>query len=306
MLSLGLSDQLMAQDDIDLPMLVPTIVGQRNPNLTPPTPPSTPAPDEPAAVDERPGPENTGPKGELINQSGSINVTEDGAVIENIDLDGCISVRANNVTIRNMRIDCGSFYAIRIYSEFEQTLIEDVEMINMTSSGVLGSNFTIRRSNIHDSGGDALKPGSDVVIESSWFHRLGTIEGSHSDGVQMTSGSNVRISGNFFDMPNVSGYTNSQCIILQTNNGPVDNIVVENNWLNGGGWCVQVNDKGNGYGSPQNILIKDNQFGPDCQFGTILVRGDNNDTTLINNVYEATGQVIGEEITNDTCGNDFD
>lgn len=302
MLSLGLSDQITAQDEIDLPMLVPTIITQRNLN---PTPPSTPNPEEPAAPDERPGPENTGPIGELSSQSGSINVTEDGAIIENIDLDGCINVRANNVTIRNMRIDCGSFYAIRIYSGFEQTLIEDVEMINMQSSGILGSDFTVRRANIHDSGGDALKPGSNVVVEASWLHKLGTIEGSHSDGIQMVSGSNVRIIGNFFDMPNIAGYTNSQCIILQTNNGPVDNIVVENNWLNGGGWCIQVNDKGNGYGSPQNILIKDNKFGPDCQFGTILVRGDNNDTTLINNVYAATGQVIGEEITNDTCGNDF-
>ena len=280
--SLGYS---AAEDEFDL-LVVPAIIAATNV--------------------QKPGPGNTGPKGALTKQEGSISVTTDNTVIENIDLKGCIQVKANNVVIRNVRIDCSGFYAIQIMSGFENLTVEDTEMFGMKSSGVLGSNFTLRRVNIHDSGGDAVKPSTNVLIEDSWFHKLGTNVGSHSDGLQMVSGGNVTLRGSNIDMPaTLAGYTNSQCMIIQTNNGPIDNVLIEKNWLNGGGWCVQVNDKSRGHGSPTNVIIRDNLFGPDCSFGTILVRGENTDTTISNNIFELTGEELGTQVSFDTCGNDF-
>ena len=56
--------------------------------------------------DDRPGPDNTGPYDEsILVPSGSITVTQNGAVIENVSVTGSIVVKASNVTIRNFRID---------------------------------------------------------------------------------------------------------------------------------------------------------------------------------------------------------
>ncbi|WP_353414935.1 right-handed parallel beta-helix repeat-containing protein [Arenicella sp. 4NH20-0111] len=253
----------------------------------------------------KPGPENTGPAGVLTPHDGTIKVTENGALIENLSIQGCIQIEASDVTIRNVRIDCSGLYAIRVDDDVSNVLVEDTEMFNMTSSGVLGSNFTLRRVNIHDSGGDAVKPSRNVLIEQSWFHRLGSKVGSHSDGVQMVSGGNVIVRGNNIDMPPLTGFTNSQCLIIQTNFGPIDNVRIEGNWLNGGGWCVQVNDKGQGFGSPTNVTIKNNRFGGDCAFGTILVRGEDADTKVEGNIFEPTGGVIGTDVSTSTCRNDL-
>ena len=255
----------------------------------------------PTSANPKPGPSNTGIT-QPLTPSDSILVKVDGDIIENLDIDGCIKIQANNVTVRNVRIDCSSFYGINIASGNTGTLIEDVEIFGMTSSGVLGSNFVLRRANIHDSGADATKPGSNVVIENSWFHRLGTIPTSHSDGVQMVSGSNVTMRENNFDMPyDLPGYTNSQCMIIQTNNGPIDDILIEGNWLNGGGYCVQINDKGNGHGGPTNVRIVNNKFGRDCQFG--ILRFNNSTATLSGNIWQDSGEPIGDDYT--TCNNDF-
>ncbi len=293
-------DKASAQGEEDfLLLMVPSIVSA-NSNERPRSPTS------PISDVERPGPDNTGPSGDLTKVNDGFTVKENGALIENIDLDGCISVSANNVTIRNVRINCESFYAIRMNSGYSGLLVEDVEMLGMQSAAILGSDFIARRVNVHDSGGDAFKPGRNVVIEDSWIHRLGTIDNSHSDAVQMVSGGGVIFRRNFVDMPDIEGFTNSQCLIIQTNNGPIDNVLIEDNWLNGGGYCIQINDKGNGHGSPQNIQILNNQFGPDCQFGTILVRGDDADTVISGNIFELTGKEIGVDEPFTSCGNDFE
>lgn len=283
--------QLAAREDHDLELLVlPAMIAASQPSSI-------------QTLQLKPGPTNTGVRASL-SQSGSIDVTSDGAVIENLDIDGCIKVEANNVTIRNVRITCSNFYGINIVSGYTGTLIEDVEISGMRSSGVLGSDFILRRANIHDSGSDAVKPYRNVLIESSWFHRLGYIEDSHSDGVQMVTGENVTMRGNNFDMPyDLAGFTNSQCMIIQTNNGPIDNILIEGNWLNGGGYCVQINDKGNGYGGPTNVRIINNKFGRDCQFG--ILRFNNSSPSLSGNSWEQTGEPIdGTDWT--LCNNDLE
>ncbi len=58
--------------------------------------------------DGRPDKSDTGvPHGTKLRRSGSITVTQDGAVIEGLDVDGTITVKADNVTIRNTRVSAG-------------------------------------------------------------------------------------------------------------------------------------------------------------------------------------------------------
>ena len=291
LIALPLSLLAQADQSFDLLMLPPLIAASNSQSQPDPSVPNV-----------KPGPMNTGVTPPLT-ASESLTIKENNALVENLDIDGCIKVEANNVTIRNVRIDCSGLYGINIVSGYIGTLIEDVEILGMQSSGILGSEFTLRRANIHDSGGDAIKPTRNALIEDSWFHRLGYITDSHSDGVQMVSGENVTMRGNNFDMPyDLEGFTNSQCMIIQTNNGPIDNILIEGNWLNGGGYCVQINDKGNGYGGPTNVRIINNKFGRDCQFGILRFRDSS--PTLSGNVWEQTGEPIGDDFT--TCNNDFE
>ncbi|RBP51200.1 right-handed parallel beta-helix repeat-containing protein [Arenicella xantha] len=256
-----------------------------------------------AASSSKPGADNTGFKMnanvQTINQS--VVISEPNAELKDRDINGCVSVAADNVRIRNVRINCAGFYGIKANSGHSNLLIEDVEIFGMQSAGILGSDFTLRRANIHDSGADAIKPGSNVIIEASWLHRLGSKAGSHSDGVQMVSGNNVTIRGNNIDMPHdLSGFTNSQCMIIQTNNGPIDSILIEDNWLNGGGYCVQINDKGTGFGPPTNVQIIGNKFGKDCQFGILRFGGSS--PVLRDNIYEFNKAPIGSDFT--LCGDE--
>jgi len=235
----------------------------------------------------KPSPFNTGPSGNLT-ASGGMTITTDGAVIENLDISRTVSIKANNVTIRNCRIAVTTdFYGIQCTFGYTGLLIEDCEITGMQSSGVYGSNFTIRRSYIHNSGADAFKPTENFVIESCYITDLGYIDMAHADGIQMIVGSNGLVRWNTFDMkPEEDNFRNSICIFVSTANGPIDNVVIDGNWINGGGWSIQIRDKGRGYGVPTNVAITNNKFGRDHLFGIFVADGS---ITTHGNVWEDTG-----------------
>ena len=239
---------------------------------------------------ERPGPDNTGPlvdESQLVEYTGRTRITTDGTVLEGVIINGTINIQANNVTLRNFIIRSESHYAINIRSGTGH-LFEDGLLFGPSSSGVLGSDFTARRLEVTHVGGDAFKPRRNFVIENNWIHRLGYIDGSHADGIQMVGGDNPSegngiIRNNFFDMRNdqeIPGegrnYANSQCIIIQTNNGAVDDVLIEGNWFDGAGFQILVNER-NDNGPPTNITITENIFGleglPHAQFGPLSLRG---------------------------------
>jgi len=238
----------------------------------------------------KPGPTNTGPTNSSeLAPSGSITITQDGAVVENVAVNGIVRIQANNVTIRNFRINGGgASYGIQATYGYSGGIIEDGEVYNVNSAGIYGGGFTARRLNVHESGGDAVKPTSNVVFETSWLHNLGTNDGAHADGFQSVGGSNYTFRGNNCDMPvtDPPPYKSNACFIIQTNNSPIDNVLIENNWLNGGNFTVYVTDKGNGHGAPTNARILNNRFGRDYRYG--LLRTDGN-PVISGNVWDDTG-----------------
>ena len=82
---------------------------------------------------EKPGPDNTGPYDEsLLEVSSSVTIRDDGTLLENVDISGRIRIEANNVTIRNFRIDGGgTHYGIQIASGYSGIHIEDGEIFNV-------------------------------------------------------------------------------------------------------------------------------------------------------------------------------
>lgn len=238
----------------------------------------------------KPGPSNTGPYDlSLLQPTGSMTITTDGAIIENIDLTGRIKIEADNVTIRNFRIDAtGTSYGILTNSGYTGLLLEDGEIMNMSSAAILGTGFTALRLNIHDSGGDGFKVQSGTnptLVAYSWIHHLGTNDSAHADGNQSRSGANITFLYNNCDMPitDPAPYKSNACFMLQTAEGPLDNMTIKNNWLNGGNFTL--------YCAGTRLKVTGNKFGRDYRFG-IRNDCDNADTLWDNNVWEDTGEVI--------------
>ena len=122
---------------------------------TPAPAPTTQAP--PASSGGFPNASNTGvPAGVSLKPSGSITVTQNGAVLDGLDVSGSIRVQANNVTIKRTRIRNSGGQAITVSPSTSGTLIEDVEIDgrgNSDGSSAIGdSNYTVRRVNIHHFG----------------------------------------------------------------------------------------------------------------------------------------------------------
>ncbi|WP_380165808.1 hypothetical protein [Jannaschia sp. R86511] len=64
-----------------------------------------------------------------MTSSGSIVVTEDGAVIDGVDVHGYIHVRADDVTITRSRVSYTGAHSVRIFDGSEGTVLEDLTII---------------------------------------------------------------------------------------------------------------------------------------------------------------------------------
>src|SRR6185369_10635267 len=134
--------------------------------------------------------------GITLTPSGSITVDTDGAVVEGLDIEGSVTVLANDVTIRNTRIHSADYYPIR-YFDNDNTglLVEDSEIEGYggdATASISFANYTARRLNVHGSA-DGFKADSNVLIEDCWVHDLSNGPGEHNDAVQSTGGKGVTI-----------------------------------------------------------------------------------------------------------------
>ncbi len=210
---------------------------------------------------ERPWANNTGPSDpEALSPSGSVKITTDGTVLENLDISGWITIDADDVTIRNFRVESPSHYGIKIVDGHRGILLEDGEIYGMNSAGILGVGFTARRLHIHDSGSDGIKAqgsGGPTLVESCFIEKLGRAEAAHADGNQTRGGSNITFRYNNIYMPypgtpNYPGapYKSNAAFMLQLE---ISNFVIEHNWLNGGNSTI--------YSGGRGVSVRNNIFG---------------------------------------------
>jgi hypothetical protein len=234
----------------------------------------------------KPGPTNTGvPSGTQLTPSGSVTADQDGQVIENLDITGAITVLANNVTIRSVRITSGDYYPIRYFDNNNTGLVvEDSEIAGTSgdvTSGLSFANYTARRLNIHGSA-DGFKADENVLIEDSWIHDLSNLPGEHNDGVQSTGGNHVTIRHNA-----ISGASNA-CVQTGDEGGvPTENLTIDCNWLSGGGWTLNI--RGTPPSAPRGTQITSNRFS-DAGYGPWTL--DDPAPVVTGNVDDATNMPI--------------
>ncbi|HAM45642.1 MAG TPA: hypothetical protein DCM67_11565 [Propionibacteriaceae bacterium] len=179
------------------------------------------------------------PAGTSLQSSASLTITTPGTVIDGYDITGSVTVRANNVTIRNSRIRSADWWAVDVAGDRSGVTVEHCDIDGRgaagseNSMGIQGP-ATVRANNIHDVE-NGIAPGSGSVIEDNYIHDLSAPGDPHYDGVQIDGGlSDITITHNTIINP----HDQTAAVMIDNYFGAVDNVTVEGNYLAGGGYTV--------------------------------------------------------------------
>ena len=236
-----------------------------------------------AAATAAPGPSNTGvPAGITLRRiDGDVSLDRAGATYTNLDIHGRVRVNAPNITLANSIVR-GSAVKIRgslvdctyIKTDHHNFTLRDSTLAPTYKSaynqaGIQGYGFTVIRADISGTTDAVAVIGGNVTVQSSWLHDTNFVRAAqnpfhkdtHNDGVQISSGSNITITGN-----TISGNRNSGMMVAQ-DQGAVSGVRFTGNWSNGGGCNVNVTPTPRT--SMSTITVSGNRFGramsvPNC------------------------------------------
>jgi hypothetical protein len=252
--------------------------------------PAGPAPLTPARIAAEAGVHL--PPDAALKASGSVTVTRAGAVVEDLDVRGSITVRANDVTIRNVRVRAGSPFGITVAKGVHGTLIDhvDIEMTGDATAAIgglgdhdgaqstkPGDNVTVRYSHLHGNG-DGIKAVNFGLYEHNYIHMrrpAGSVR--HIDGIQSSGRSSWTARYNWVDQAYSGGFNSAIFVQAYTGSSdvPSKNITIANNWVNGALYTIQTEDGKDGRsGLLRNITIDNNIFYRDYKYGAYRPRGD--------------------------------
>lgn len=281
-----------------------------------PTPTPTPAPTPPPSTGGKPSASNTGvPAGTVLTIStGDRTYSTDNQVISGLDIRGYVQITGKNVTIRNSIIRGGNRPCTTGGSQNNapiwvredagaSAILENIEIApsNATAcmDGIWAVNTTITRANIHGTV-DGVKADDNVTIQDSYIHGLAYFavdpnQGggpSHNDGVQSYQcNSNIRLQRNNIVL---LGDETAGAVYQVTQDGGVrcSNIVVDNNWLDGGGCTLNFAPKV--LSTLTGISVTNNKFGRTRRFANCTIKAYSGTTfaAYSGNVWEDNGQPI--------------
>lgn len=231
------------------PTLVPTTPAPTTVGPPPPPPPTT------APPTGWPSASNTG-----VPAGTTLRATTGRTIITSIsgeDVAGCITIGADNVTIRNSRIRCAT-EPVNARGR-SGVLVEDVEVDcgGNPGTGLVG-NLTARRVNAHGCENGASLDGKDL-IEDSYIHDLYETSNplGHTDGIQIWSGADdIVIRHNWIE----NKTPNATSAIIGDDTG-MDRITIDGNRLIGGGYVLRCPQGGVGNVITNNT-ISGGGYGP--------------------------------------------
>lgn len=230
------------------------------------------------------------PDGTDLESSGSITIEEDGEVIDGQEITGTVTVKADDVVIRNTRILNTGHFPVRIDGG-SNLLIEDSEIDGQDrgDAAIAFGKYTLRRVHIHNVAEGPRVAGGDVTIEDSLIHQMVQKGDNHTDVVQVVSGSDIVVRGNALEAHNPdSDVMGNAAFMFGEDDGPVTDCTVEGNYLDGGNYTV------NGGGSGTTgaaCAFRDNVLGENHRYGGVANLGPEVDWHS-SNVWMETGDPV--------------
>jgi hypothetical protein len=240
----------------------------------------------------------------VLAPSPALVLSTPGEVVENRDVDGTITVNADNVTIRNVRVRGASDTALIAIGRgvrgtiVEHATIEVAEGGANGAIGYLGEGTIVRRCDISGFA-DGIKVESGGLYELNYIH-MAKPDGAakHLDGIQGSGDTDYTIRSNVIDADVARG--GNAAIFVQAWNGArnvdVANVVVSGNYLVGGNFTVYLEGGKDTDGSDpaswvHNFQLTNNTFAPDrYRYG--LVRIANCDETVLATNITADGRPL--------------
>jgi hypothetical protein len=253
-----------------------------------------------------------------LNGDGNLRIDDDNAVVDHMDVDGCIDVRGVGVTVKNSKAKCITTSQSARASDpaYPRLTIEDSTVDCGGRTGPLGStgiafeNLTALRVEVTNCA-NGLDMYRNATLKDSWIHDLtqcvnpdctlpGGADDVHTDGIQSGDGSNDIIEHNTIIAYNppctfeLSGSCNgtSAININHSLGGPnSSNVTIRKNFIAGGAfvlYCPRV--------PTTHFVVKDNEFGTSYspvsgRFGPSKGCSEGNEIK-INNTYSPSGEQV--------------
>ena len=227
------------------------------------------------------------PAGVTLTASGGLVINTPGVVIEGLAISGMVTINADNVTLKNCTITSGSWAVVNITSGSTGVVVQDCEINGLNAEGVRGisGQGTFLRNDIHNTEDGIYLTGSNTLIQDNYIHDLqSNWSGPHYDGIATDGGvSNITIRHNTI----INSHGQTSALMLSNYFGSVTNVVVDNNWLEGGGYTVYSDGQFNngtisGVSFTNNYLVKG-------QYGYSSI---NNNTPVWEGNIQYTGQPV--------------
>lgn len=200
----------------------------------------------PSLPSAKPVASNTGvPAGTVLTAAGGITITTTGTVIDSKDFNGSIDIKANNVTIKNSRINSDGYYGIHVFDGFSGAKILHSEIYAPAPNGNFvgiradGTGSIICANYLHGFENGMTIANSNTTIQANFIEKLVYVISPppHYDGIEVYGGNNQKLWGNNILMTNPSGaWLDDTGAINPTAYGGtnIDNVEINGNWFGGG------------------------------------------------------------------------
>jgi hypothetical protein len=223
---------------------------------------------------------------DILTYVEGFDVEDNNIIIENLEIDGQLTIEASNVIIRNCRIwPDETMYGILIdYDGFNIT-IENCEigyeagMARAPNKGIAirsgSSNVSIIDNYIHHVGDGIFSAYTNLLVEGNYITEcVGTDQNDSvdsyadhkGDGLEILGpATNVIIRNNHFDI-----YANQTSnVLIDTNWGNISGVLIEGNLFNGAGYSLRTTYRDDGAADElfEDLTIINNYFGRNYTYG---------------------------------------
>lgn len=200
------------------------------------------------------------PAGTNLQTQGATTLSQNGAKISGKKFTGRVTVTGDDVEIFNCEINTSDWWGVEAANSARLNIHHCLITSASTSgnSGINTGNGThihhnrfVGWENVVNVGGD------DVLIEWNEAWQLKGNSSSHYDNIQADGGfRNLIIRNNYLDC----GYNQTSACMLDNYFGAIDNILVENNFLGGGGFPAYLDGSFKGSSNATNVRYLNNDM----------------------------------------------